>query len=328
MIVARGLAPVPPDEALELLVKVSGDEDSDIAGQAAATLDSWAEAEILSQLQSRNCALSVLEYFARRSAKPALLEAVVLNPATPGEVVEELAPRAPVALLETILFNRVRLLEHPGILQKVKLNPAATPEVQRLIHEIEREFFEGKKTEYSVETPSQPAAPQVEEFEIESEEAPADLSLEGLPTNPEEREGALADRLARMTVRQKIQLALLGTREVRTILIRDTNKEVARNVLQSPKLTDNEIEGFAAMRNISEDVLREIGSSKAWTRGYGVVQNLVRNPKTPPLVSQRLMIRLQNKDLQLLSRDRGISELVRRSAQRILSQRTAPKKTG
>jgi hypothetical protein len=262
------------------------------------------------------------------STTPALLEAVVLNPSTPGEAVEELACRAPGSLLETILFNRVRLLEHPGILQKAKLNPEATPQVQRLIHEIELEFFAGKKTDYSVGTPSQTADLPAEEFEIEAEPAPADLSLEGLPIDPAEREGALSDRLARMTVRQKIQHALLGTREARTILIRDTNKEVSRSVLQSPKLTDNEIEGFAAMRNISDDVLREIGTSKVWTRSYAVVQNLVKNPKTPPLVSQRLMIRLQNKDLQLLSRDRGIPELVRRNAQRMLNQRTAPKKSG
>jgi hypothetical protein len=128
-----------------------------------------------------------------------------------------------------------------------------------------------------------------------------------------------------MTVRQKIRHAMMGTREVRSILVRDTNKEVARAVLQSPKLTESEVEGFSAMRNVADEVLRDIGNSRNWTRSYNVVHNLVRNPKTPPMVSQRLMIRLQNKDLHLITRDRGISEVVRRTAQRTLNQRLTSK---
>jgi hypothetical protein len=131
-----------------------------------------------------------------------------------------------------------------------------------------------------------------------------------------------------MTVSQKVRLALLGTRETRAVLIRDTNRQVSASVLQSPKLTVSEVESFAAMRSISEDVLRSIGNSKGWMKSYSVVQNLVKNPKTPPMISQRLMFRLQSRDLMLLSRDHGIPDGVRRNAQRLLSQRTAHKPAG
>ena len=118
-------------------------------------------------------------------------------------------------------------------------------------------------------------------------------------------------------------LALKGTREMRSVLIRDTNRQVTQGVLQSPKLTIGEVETFAAMRSISDDVIRQIGNSKEWTRSYVVVQNLVKNPKTPPMISQRLMFRLQARDLMMLTRDRGIPEAVRRNAQRLLNQRNA-----
>ena len=105
------------------------------------------------------------------------------------------------------------------------------------------------------------------------------------------------------------------------MLVRDTNKEIARNVLRSPKLTENEVESIAAMRGVADEILKEIGSRRKWIRNYTVVQNLVRNPKTPTLISQRLLSRLRTQDLNLLARDRSVSDAVRHSASRVLNQR-------
>jgi hypothetical protein len=163
----------------------------------------------------------------------------------------------------------------------------------------------------------------MEALEVEEEAPPADLSLEGLPTDPNEREAALSQRIAQMTVQQKLRLALAGPREARTILVRDTNKEIARSVLQCPKLTEAEVESFAAMRNVCDDVLRHIGVSREWTRSYGVVHNLVRNPRTPPFISLNLLIRLRTRDLILIARDRGVSEVVRSNARRAVASRTS-----
>ncbi len=93
-------------------------------------------------------------------------------------------------------------------------------------------------------------------------------------------------------------------------------------MLRSPKLTESEVEGIAAMRGVSEEILTTIGNSKEWIRNYVVVQNLVRNPKTPPAMSQRLLFRLRTKDLMLIARDRNIPEAVRYNATRALNQRT------
>src|SRR4029077_21188312 len=55
-------------------------------------------------------------------------------------------------------------------------------------------------------------------------------------------------KLYRLTTKDKIITALQGTREERTILVRDPNRIVAMAVLGSPKLTDAEVESFAAMK--------------------------------------------------------------------------------
>jgi hypothetical protein len=326
LLAAGGFLPLPLDEMMLLLVHLASDPDSEIAAKAAATLDSWSKPEIVSQLKSPQCRPEVLEYFAS-SAVTSVQEAIILNPEVSDSVVAALAAHVSAPLLEIILYNRMRLLEHPEILRSIRNNPAATQQILGQVREIETEFFSGKQRSYTTSAPEEIPPIEKELIQLEGELSPEDLALEGLPVDPEEREAAILRRLASMTVRQKIHLALMGNKEARAILVRDSNKEITRSVLQSPKLTVIEVEAFAAMRQISEDVLRHIGNSKTWTKSYAVVHNLVRNPKTPPMISQRLLNRLLPKDVTMLSRDRGVSEAVRRNAERMMKQRSANKPT-
>ena len=79
-----------------------------------------------------------------------------------------------------------------------------------------------------------------------------------------------------------MKLAMKGTREQRAQLVRDANRMVAAAVLSSPKLTESEVEAFTKMGNVSEDVLRIIGTNRTWLKNYSVTLGLVKNPKTPP----------------------------------------------
>jgi hypothetical protein len=141
----------------------------------------------------------------------------------------------------------------------------------------------------------------------------------------EARRMALVQRLSLMSVSDKIKAAMRGSREARNILIRDPNKLVALAVLSSPKVTEHDIESFAKMANVSEDVLRVIGTTRAWTKSYAVVRSLAFNPKSPIAVSMTLVSRLVEKDLKLLSTDRNIAEpvkvLVRKALQASRSRR-------
>ncbi len=322
-IVARGLAPVPPSQMLELLVCLLSDVDANIASQAAQTIAQWNEEEIIAQLKNRDCPPSVLSHFGTTGSSDRVLHAILKNPSSPSTLIGSLAMTVPGPLIETILDNRVRIIESREILENIKRNPFATPEIHRLVQEIETEFLGNKKKEYTVQETPESSFPQLRSLELVSGPPPEDLSLEGLPSDGEDRQVAVSKRLSAMSVREKIRHALFGTREIRTILIRDSNKEVALTVLHSPKLTDNEIETIAAMRSVNEEILREIGSRKEWIRNYAVVQNLVKNPKTPPLISQRLLPRLRSQDLLQMTRDRSVPDAVRHGATRALKQRNS-----
>jgi hypothetical protein len=123
-------------------------------------------------------------------------------------------------------------------------------------------------------------------------------------------------KLAEMSFTERLKAALSGGREVRAILIRDTNKMISATVLSNPRVSDQEVESFARMPNVPEEILRMIASTRAWLKHYGVVVALVKNPKTPIALSLNLMPRLVDRDLAMLSIDRNIPDTLRVAARR------------
>lgn len=137
---------------------------------------------------------------------------------------------------------------------------------------------------------------------------------------PQPSEGLLV-RLARMSPPQRVQAALRGSRDERMILIRDTNRVVWRAVLDSPRLSENDVELIAAMRNIHEDVLRYIAGQRRFLRSLVVVRNLVNNPRTPLDIALPLLKHLFAVDLQFVARNRMVHEQIRRQAAKLLQQK-------
>ena len=150
-------------------------------------------------------------------------------------------------------------------------------------------------------------------------EATTEDDLDGVDDENADWE-SVNQRITKMGFSQRLKAAVKGTREVRSILIRDPNKMIAASVLSSPKLSESEVESYARMANVSEDVLRIIGQNRAWMKNYGVMLGLTKNPKTPLGMSMNLMARLNDRDLSQLSVDRNIPEALRIAARkRILS---------
>jgi hypothetical protein len=155
--------------------------------------------------------------------------------------------------------------------------------------------------------PADPPAP--------SADAPLVDADDGEPPLPADRAGVM-QQISQMNVSQRVACAMKGTREARAILVRDPNRLVAVAVLSSPKLNETEVETFARMPTVSEDVLRIISGNRVWMRNYAVTAGLVRNPKTPIPISMPLLARLSEKDLRMLSTDRNVPEPLRIAARK------------
>jgi hypothetical protein len=143
---------------------------------------------------------------------------------------------------------------------------------------------------------------------------------EDRPTGEEERR-SLAAHIAGLTVPGKVGLAATGNREVRRILSRDASSMVARAVIGSPKLSEEDVVSYASSPLTHEEVLRFIAESRQWTANRQVVTALVQNPRTPAPAAIRFLKSYQTGELRILSQNRSLSAAVRQEAKRLLAQR-------
>jgi hypothetical protein len=134
----------------------------------------------------------------------------------------------------------------------------------------------------------------------------------------DQRRESLTSRLAKMNFPERLKAASKGSREMRAVLVRDPNRLISTTVLSSPKLTQAEVESFSRMSNVGEEVLRIIGSNRAWTKNYGVILGLTKNPKTPLGMSLNFLSRLNDSDVKTLSVDRNVPEPLRVAARKKL----------
>lgn len=136
---------------------------------------------------------------------------------------------------------------------------------------------------------------------------------------------SMLNRIMKMGVKDRVKLGMKGDREARNILIRDPNRLVSSAVVNNPRISEKEVEMIASMRSISEEILRQIASNRQWARSYTIMHSLAKNPRTPIANSISIMSRLQLRDLVALSKNRNVSDAVRRQAERLHSARTGNK---
>jgi len=167
--------------------------------------------------------------------------------------------------------------------------------------------------------------------EVDVEEPLLDASGESddaLFGNENEDRDTAQQRLQKMSFTERLRAAVKGTREMRSILVRDTNKMISAAVLSSPKLAEPEVEAFAKMANVSDDVLRTIANNRAWMKNYNIALSLTKNPKTPLGTSLHIMPRLNDRDLAQLSVDRNVPEPLRIAARKKIVAKQSGKEKG
>lgn len=135
---------------------------------------------------------------------------------------------------------------------------------------------------------------------------------------------SVLQKIAKLTVGQRVQLAMKGNKEERSILIRDGSKLVSSAVLVSPKVTDAEIETFAGLKNVQEQVLRDIARAPKYKKNYLIIKALSNNPRTPMDISLTLMGNLLVNDLKTLSMNKNVPETVRKLAFKRFKEKSAP----
>jgi hypothetical protein len=328
---AKALVPMAPSQLCTSLFFLAFDDDPEIAAQARATVAGLPDRILAVALRDNSLEPPTLDFLADALAdKEPYLEFICLNTTTTDETVSRIATRASAKLSDTISQNQLRLLRHEPLLRALLANANATqatldsvadfavrsgvnlPDVPALVEAHRRIFGEAPP-------PDAPTAAEVvEQFDV----------AEGgdQPPMEEAKKRNLTQRVMVMTVSQKIKLAMLGNKEARTILLRDSNKLVAMAAIQSPRITEGEVGMMAANKIAQEDVLRYIYSSRDWLKQYPIKLALVKNPKVPLGIAMKFMGTLMEPDVRELSRSKNVPGTIVNTARQMLAKRVVKDK--
>ena len=324
LMAAQGALPLKPEDLVELLTDLTTDPDSGVQEAARQSLAEFPVAELLPIAKSRATPAAVLTWTVIFRPEKEVREVALQNTSLPDETIEALSRELPEELAELVVINQTRLLRRITLLEAIEENPNLNKDQQRRLRELRETFHIGDEPA-PVAPPKAPAPPPraepVPEPVMEDEPISEDEALVRYLSDAERAQAekvSAVQKVYRLDAREKVILALKGTREERAILIRDPNRIVAAAVLGSPKVTDAEIESFASMKNVSDAVLRSIGNNHDWTKRYGVVSNLVRNPRTPIAISLGMVSRLNPRDIKSVAVDRNVPEAIRKQAQRFV----------
>jgi hypothetical protein len=210
----------------------------------------------------------------------------------------------------------------PKDLSKARVYDVDVDEVLRyeLEHADEIAAEEGKKFELTGSTTE-------EQQELAAATTGA-VSATGAAAKTEqgaERESIIT-KISKMNVGARVKLAMLGNKEERGVLIRDASKVVSSAVLASPKLTDQEVELIAAMKNVQESVLRDIQRNRKFMKNYNVVKNLINNPRCPLDLSLNMVKLLMVNDLKGLSMNKNVPETLKKIALKNFKEKSGPQK--
>jgi hypothetical protein len=283
-----------PEDRVELLAVLASDADAAIAERAKNVALSQPLPSFIAAMSRPDVDPRLLAYCATNLGdKPGVADALAKNSVCPTPLVTRVAAHLSSAGIQALLENLERLTSDPYLVDALCKSASATPAQREMLDEMQK----GAMPEQELEQ----AAKEIE-------------------PDPVKRK-TLMQKLAFMTVVQRLTLALKGGREERMLLIRDSNRLVQKCVLQSPRLSETEVESFAAMSNLSTEILRTISLNRLFMKNYTIVRNLVMNPKTPLDVTLHLFPRLNATDLVKLTTNKNVPETLRSMAQKLLRRR-------
>lgn len=297
--VCAGGAHLSPVDRAEILAVLASDADEVVSERAQQAILSHPIESFVEALKRETAIPALFAYAGRNLAdKPGVSDAMVLNKHCAPEHLIPIARHLSAASIKALLEELDRVSDSPALAAALEHSPFITPEQKHQLHELLGSAID--------------------------EAALAEAAAEAEPDTAKRQ--TLLQRLAKMTVAQRVQFAIKGGSEARRTLIRDTNKVVQRAVLQSPRLTDQEVEAFASMSTLTDEILRLIANNRNFRKNYSVVRNLLNNPKTPLDVSLHMLPMINAVDLKRLTTNKNIPETLRSTAAKLQRTRAEQKR--
>jgi len=290
-------AALPPEERVETLCILAADSDAAVREKAAGMLGTQPLKNVLAALARPGGGLEMFAYCAAEFARrPGVADALAQNPTCPIEILRPVIRYLSSSAVQELFEDLDRLSTSPTLVIALIACEVINADQRLLLLELQR------------------ADPEPAEAFIEA--------MEAAEPDPGKRE-TLLQKLSRLRVVERVQLALKGGRGERLLLIRDPCKVVQRAVLQSPQLSEQEVEGFANMASLTDETLRLIAGNRRYRKNYTILRALMFNPKTPLEVTLHLLPHMRPQEIKFLTTNKNVADTLRTAAMRLQRQRSA-----
>ncbi len=298
--VCTGGVKLPSADLAEILSVLALDSDELISTRAQESILALPIENFVEALNRQQALEPLFEFAAKNlAAKPGVADALIKNKNCSAEHLVPLVQHLSALGVQALMDELERVSDSRELAEALEKSTSITLEQKSQLNELLSDAMPDMK-------------------------ALTDALTDAEPDN--ERRKTLLQQISTMTVSQRVKFAMKGGSEARRTLIRDNNKVVQRAVLQSPRLTDQEVEAFASMTNLTDEILRMIGKNRNFRKNYNVVRNLLNNGKAPLDCSLGLLPMLNPPDLKKLGMNKNIPETLRASAVKLMRQRNETKK--
>lgn len=286
-----------PEDCIEALCILAADSDAAVREKAAAILLTQPLKNVLDALVRSGAAPEMFAYCAAEfPRRPGVADALAQNPTCPIEVLRPVIRYLSVTCIQDLFEDLDRLSTSPHLVAELIASTVINAEQRAQLQELQRD------------------GPEPIEAFLES--------VKAAEPDKAKRE-TLLQKVGRMRVVDRVQLAVKGGRGERLLLIRDPCKLVQRAVLQSPLLTEQEVESFASMATLTDETLRLIANNRKFRKNYGILRGLMFNPKSPLEITLHMLPHLKPQDLKFLTTSKNVAETLRTAATRLQRQRSA-----
>ena len=299
--ICSGAASLDPAERVEILSILAADADETVREIAARVLLTQPLPTILTALARPDAAPEMFAYCAAEfPRRPGVADALARNLTCPIEVLRPVVRYLSVSAVQELFEDLDRLSTSPALVAALVASSVINAEQRGQLLDLQREELES-----------------VEAFVEAAEAAEPDKV----------KRETLLQKLSRLRVVERVQLAVKGNRDERLLLIRDPCRVVQRAVLQSPQLTDREVESFAGMASLGEEALRMIAGNRKYRKNYTIVRALMFNPKTPLEITLHMLPSVAPQDLKMLVTNKNVPDTLRTSANRLQRQRSSQRES-
>lgn len=124
-----------------------------------------------------------------------------------------------------------------------------------------------------------------------------------------------------VTLGQRRALSKSAVKDTLDRLLSDPDPVVIGNILNNPRITEQEVLKIASKRPNSHRLLKLLACHRRWSKRYNVRKAIAMNPYTQPRIAIAILEELLTQDLRLVSRDNTVHPQVRHAAKEIISGR-------